>query len=343
MLPSAVSMKETGKIPRRTARLAACALVLFLTACASPWSGDRLVAGRVDGPPTESQWDQAVPLDVTVWKGNVHEPPELVAIDSETSHRSSADCHHGPSSSDPVQVRLAALASDTQLYLRVTWRDHTRDQDNGRWEKAAGEWEAWPGADDGVAILWGVADSGPMRCQRSCHMMEVDVYDGGTQMRLGMRHDGDGILDLWRWRAGITGPYLLADDMVVDREGKRGDEGQVLAEENRRPGKPGPLVSRGDGAPYYLVTAPRDREAQVKAQGMWDRGRWQVTFRRSLDTGDRDDVVFLPGAAIPFGISVFDNTRTEHHVTETGFNLVFAAPVAMAGTKGEDPYETNDF
>jgi hypothetical protein len=318
-------------------------LSVLLSACSNPWSGDTLVAGRIQDYPTEADWARAVPLDVEVWRGNVHLPPEIVSIDSETTHTSSAGCHHGPSVSDPVPARFMALASDSHLYLRVIWDDRTADEDTGYWEEEEEGWVARPGADDGFAILWGEPGSGTMRCQQSCHMMEVDVYDGGTQMRMGMRHDGGGVQDLWRWRASVTGPWSLADDMVVDAGGKRGDEGRVLSRENRREDGPGPAGLVGSKAPYYLSSLPAGRQAQVRAESSWRKGKWQVTFTRQLDTGDPDDVLFLPGGTVPFGISVFDNTWTEHHVAESGLKLVFADGRKANGPRGDDPYEPVDF
>jgi hypothetical protein len=262
--------------------------------------------------------------------GNVNIRPEIVALDQETSHRSTAQCHHGPANSDPVKVRMKAFYNDRELYLKVRWSDATVDRDLGFWEKGPAGWLARPRADDGLAVLWGVARGGvagggvtgdgdgpekEFRCQRACHMMEVDVYDGGTQMRMEMRHDGAEVLDMWRWRAGVTAPFNRADDMVVDREGKRGDEGQVLLTTVHDP--------RGSGTvPYREVQRPAGRQGHVKAESRWVDGWWEVLFIRDLDTSDPDDTVFMPGLAVPFSISIFDSTITEHHVLDTSADLV---------------------
>ena len=301
-------------------------LLAFLTAavpalagCGGAFEGEVLAALPVAAEPTEADWERAVPLDLSVWMGNVHERPEVVALDRETSHRSTAQCHHGADNSRPVPVRLMALYSPSDLFLRVKWADPTPDRDLGTWIFEGGKWARSPAADDGVAFLWGPPEEGRIRCQESCHMREVDVYDGGTQMRMAMARSGPGILDLWRWRSAVTGPFGLADDMMVDSEGKRGDEGQVqpvpLRQEDLGPG----IEARE--IPAFLAEPVSGRQAQVAAAGSWSAGHWQVTFRRALNTGDTADLPFEPGRSYPFGMSVFDSTWLEHHVSDRGMEL----------------------
>lgn len=321
--------------------------IMLFSGCSSPFAGDTLVAQSIVGDPEEEDWERAVPLDLTVWMGNVNIPKEIVALDMDTSHRSTPECHHGPSTSDPVNVRIQALYNREELFVLLRWPDQTQDQDLGVWEMGPEGWAARPGADDGIALLWeaggeavgGIAveptgsrsEEDPFRCQNACHMLEVDVYDGGTKMRMGMKAPDGQAMDLWRWRAFVTGSFGLADDMVIDETGKRGDEGQILPLVNRSSTAPGPERVSGSVepyvAPYYIVEAPTGRQGDVKAEGRWDRGLWEkgswnILLRRALDTTDPDDVVFSPGDRVPFSVSVFDNTFSEHHVSGSSAMLV---------------------
>jgi len=164
-------------------------------------------------------------------------------------------------------------------------------------------------------------------------MMEVDVYDGGTKMRMGMKSPNGQAMDLWRWRASVTGPYGLADDMVIDKNGKRGDGGQVLPSINSSstsagperfgdPGGVGPGRVIGSVAPYYIVEAPRGRQADVRAEARWENGMWHVLLKRALNTADPDDAAYRAGDRVPFSVSVFDNTFSEHHVSAGSAQLV---------------------
>lgn len=307
---------------------------LFVSGCSSPFGGSTLVALPVDGEPGPEDWEKAVPLDMRVWMGNVNIPEEVASLDLETSHRSTPECHHGPSTSDPVDIRIQALYNREELFLLLRWTDQTRDAQLGSWQLGPEGWIARPRADDGVAILWMPleeraeepagpgGEAGAFRCQSACHMREVDVYDGGTKMRMEMRSARGKKMDLWRWRAAVTEPYGLADDMVIDDRGKRGDEGQVLPLENRSPSAAGPKQASGSAAPYYLVEEPRGRQREVKAAGLWEGGRWQLLLKRALVTDDPDDVPYVPGGSMPFSLSVFDNTFTEHHVMDGSAVLV---------------------
>lgn len=320
-------------------------LLALLTAagCSGPFTGRELAALPVAREPTGEDWEKTVPLVVEAWMGNVHERPEIVALDRETSHRSTAQCHHGPSESDPVEVRLQALYSREEIFILAQWEDRTRDTDLGHWEKMAGGWAATPGADDGIALLWGPAVEGEFRCQSACHMVDVEVFDGRREMQMRMMFAGEGIADLWRWRSGVTAPFGLADDMAVDRDGKRGDEGQALILENHPPPTDAEAAAEGMTIPYVLIEPPGGDQADVRADGSWDRGHWKVLFRRRLVTGDGDDRVFTAGDRFGFGLGVFDNTFRDHHVVQEGLELRLVAAQGGALNEGKERYEPLDF
>ena len=319
------------------------ALVLAATSCTGPFEGRELVALHVDGQPTREDWERAVPLVVKAWMGNVHERPEIVALDRETTHRSTPQCHHGPSESEPVEVRLQALFTGDEVFVLARWEDRTRDTSLGRWEKAAGGWAAAPDADDGIAIMWGPEGQRDFRCQNTCHMVDVDVFDGSREMRMRMMVPGEKIADLWRWRSRVTAPFGVADDMVVDRDGQRGDEGQVLTRENRPPEIRGNASSGEGPVPFFLVERPRGDQAQVRTVSSWERGWWTVLFQRRLVTGDGDDRNFSEGDRLEFSVGVFDNTFREHHVVKDGLELRMGVPDRLSSLRERELYEPLDY
>ncbi|MFA6149020.1 MAG: ethylbenzene dehydrogenase-related protein [bacterium] len=303
-----------------------------------------LAALPVAGEPSESDWAKAIPLDLTVWKGNIHLRPEIVTLDSETSHTSTAACHHGTANSPPVAVKLMALYSPEEIFLRAAWDDATSDGPGalGEWvRKKNGSWTARFGADDGFAIMWGSPGEKGFRCQTSCHMIDVGISGSATLMQLKMIAPSGKRYDLWRWRGGITAPFGAADDMVVDNAGKRGDEGQVLPLLNRREdGNPARTKEGGEAAPYYLTEAPHGSEADVKARGGWKDGRYSVVLRRRLVTGNPGDIAFRGTAGeIPFSIAVFDYTFREHHVNAGSFRLRLAVPAKKSKEVERDPMD----
>lgn len=319
-------------------------LPLLLSGCADPFAGRTLAALPVAGEPSESDWARAIPLDVTAWKGNVHLRPEIVTLDSETSHKSTAACHHGPANSPPVPVRLLALYSPEEIFLRAAWEDATPDGPEalGGWvRKADGSWTARFGADDGLAIMWGSPGEKEFRCQTSCHMVDVGISGPATLMTMKMIAPSGKRYDLWRWRGGVTAPFGTADDMVVDNAGKRGDEGQVLPLENRLEDGTPARTKAGEGvAPYYITEAPRESEADVGAAGGWKDGRYSVMLRRRRVTGTPGDVAFRGTAEeIPFSVAVFDYTFREHHVSAGSYLLRLAVPARKSKEVERDPMD----
>jgi hypothetical protein len=69
--------------------------------------------------------------------------------------------------------------------------------------------------------------------------------------------------------------------------------------------------------PGYILDRPLGSRGDVDAAGTWQEGRWVVVLRRALDTEHKDDVVFVPQQALPFGVAVLDNAGdTKHKVAE---------------------------
>ncbi len=314
---------------------------LLLSGCADPFAGRTVAALPIAGDPVESDWAKAVPLDLTVWKGNIHIRPETVALDSENSHKSTAACHHGTANAPPVPVRLLALYSPREIFLRVAWEDPTPDGPAATGSgapKTYGSRAVFAGADDGVAVMWGFPGEKEFRCQKSCHMVDVGIAGSATLMQMKMIAPSGKRYDLWRWREGATAPFGAADDMVVEEAGKRGDEGQVLPRESRR--EDGNPARAEAGETCYLTEAPRGSEADVGAVGGWKEGRYSVVLRRRLVTGDPGDIAFAGAEAIPFSLAVFDHTFREHHVSPETFRLRLAVP---AKTKREVTLDPMDF
>ncbi len=313
-------------------------LAPLATGCADPFAGDTLTALPVEGEPSEAEWDRAVPLRMEVWKGNVHLRPEVVALDQETSHKSTAACHHGTDNSAPVQVEVTALWSPRYLYFRVRWQDPTRDEALGWWEREGAGWVGRADDDDGVGILWGIPGEEGHRCQRNCHMEDVGLRDRATLLQMKMRTAPAGTYDLWRWRAASTAPFASADDMAVGIAGRVGDAGQTLPREQEPP-----PAATGASAPRFLPQPPTGREADVAADSAWEDGWWTVTFRRALETGDPADLAHREGETVPFGVAVFDHTSLEHHVATEPRLLRLGVRGAPPPAREKDKRDDQDF
>lgn len=76
------------------------------------------------------------------------------------------------------------------------------------------------------------------------------------------------------------------------------------------------------GIPGYVIGSPDGSAADITGQSNTDYSRvdnadlrrtfYRVMIRRALDTGNSDDVRFVPGEAYPFGVALMDNDGINH-------------------------------
>lgn len=310
---------------------------------------DRLYALRLAQPPGEGDWQKALPRIVMVRGGRPHKLASFAEIDEDTVHTSTASCHHGSRLPDPIQVDMRAFYTDRDLYLRLTWKDATADRSLMEWVADESGWRNTGSQEDGFGLMWDAKGTFPrFTCSYACHIKDFGVsrssFHASNKMKLA---EGDGWLDLWNWKADRTARFDFADDRFLDKEGMQGDlPGELFLPnsrlarehkdiqpfgENDRPmvdGRALPVAesppSAGSRAPGYLVDRPAGGRADVAATAEHRAGRWVVTLRRALDTGDPHDAVFRPGdpQGVRFGLAVMDHTLFEHYASTVTEHLL---------------------
>lgn len=313
---------------------------------------DRLYALKLASPPVEADWQKALPRLVTVRGGRPHKLPSFDEIDEDTVHVTTASCHHGARLPDPVQVDMRAFYTDRDLYLRLTWQDATPDRALLEWVAEAGGWKNTGGQEDGFGLMWDAAGQFPrFTCSYACHIQDFGVSRSSFHASNKMKLASEGAwLDLWNWKADRTARFNFADDRFIDHEGMKGDLPGELFRPNSRlaqssgEGLPAeafgttdqPLYDAdsrllrdrsfppGSRVPGYLVDRPAGGRADVAAAAEHRNGRWHVTLRRALATGDARDVKFVPGdaAGVVFGLAVMDHTLFEHYASTVTERLV---------------------
>ena len=104
--------------------------------------------------------------------------------------------------------------------------------------------------------------------------------------------------DVWVWRAGRTDPIGYADDMFWSSNDTERSLGKVLAsgDVHADAGQLG-WYSRfqssfvGAEVKRFFTRNPLGSCADVRASGVWDRGKWEVVFSRPVHTEYDDDIV----------------------------------------------------
>lgn len=327
-----------------------CACLLILGTACREIPADRLYALYLDRAPTAADWERALPRTVTVKGGRVHKLNPLPDIDEDTVHTTTASCHHGAALPDPLPVDMRAFYNDGYLYLRLSWRDATRDDTMRPWRYDGRRWINEPRFEDGLGLLFdGERHFQGFSCSYACHIDNFGVSGANfhASNRMKLAREGSR-LDLWNWKASRTARFGFADDRYLDAQGMHGDVPGELFLENSRArleqqvateifGEHDSPLTDGDGrpvgkefravgsvAPGYITERPVGGRGDIAASGGWQDGRWIVVLRRALATGDPHDVVFVPGAerGVAFGLSIMDDTLKEHYASTSKEQLV---------------------
>jgi hypothetical protein len=313
-------------------------------------SADRLYALKLGHPPESVEWERALPRVVTVRGGRPHKLTNFAEIDDDSVHVTTASCHHGSRLPDPIEVDMRAFYTDRDLYLRLAWNDATPDRALMDWVYDGTRWNNSASQEDGFGLMWEPAgEFARFTCSYACHIKDFGVNRSSFHASNKMRLAQEGTwLDLWNWKAGRTACYDFADDRFLDKDGMKGDHPDEIFQPNSRVAKAGteggqpfgeddqPVYDgerrllgaggypAGSRVPGYLVDRPTGGRADVAATAEHRGGRWIVTLRRALNTGDQHDVPFLPGDAqgVAFGLAVMDHTLFEHYASTVTEKLV---------------------
>lgn len=332
-------------------------VLLVLVAGCGEIPADRTYALWLDHAPNEQDWDRALPRLVDVRGGRPHKLRTFSDIDEDTVHTSTASCHHGSRLPEPVAVDVRAFYTDRELFLRLSWEDATRDQAMQDWRFDGEKWQNTGVLEDGFGLLWDArGEFNNFSCSYACHISDFGVnkasFHASNKMRMTQK---DSWLDLWNWKAARTAILGFADDRYLNFDGMHGDTPGELFTENSRarlennseikpfddgdapvydadrlPADEG-FKAPGSIAPGYLVKRPVGGRADVLAVSRHAGGRWTVTLRRVLQTGDSHDVVFVPGdeMGVAFGLALMDHSLYEHYASSTIERLVLLKAEAV--------------
>ena len=325
-------------------------LLFFLPLGCTDLEPPQLVALELGHAPTDADWKAALPKTVHVKGGRLNKVDPLPAIDQDTVHTSTASCHHGSSLPEPIGVDLRAFYTAENLYLRLSWRDVTRNDNMRGWTYTGDAWQSSGEMEDGIGILWDIQNKYPeFTCSYACHLDDFGVsgqsFRGHNRMKLFKEGPQ---LDLWNWKAGRTGRLAFADDRFVDAKGMQGDQPGELFHANSlfqvRPQIEDEIFGPGDRplydfdgnaidgqlatvfsrAPGYLTDPPAGDRAHIRASAVWQDGRWVLILQRALITQSARDVQFEPSLSrgYSFGLALMDNSLYEHYASTLPLDLV---------------------
>jgi hypothetical protein len=254
----------------------------------------------------------------------------------------------GSATKQGVDVQAQALYNSTDIWFRVSWPDATQTVDRF-WQYDGKKWTS-VGSEDRLALLWEITPLDRFQthgCTALCHNPVADPIAKWYMVTPA----ADGRADNWQWLAGRTNPVGQFDDKYLvgalpdpastgssfvndttDSGGYTNNRtadglGPAKMQDPAKPASAGPgflLASEavaidptkfkaGDKVPRDLLSPVVGSRGDIAAKGVWANGMWTVVFHRKLDTGNTDDIQFIAGRTIPFGLAVFDNASGFNH------------------------------
>ncbi|MBU1852430.1 MAG: hypothetical protein KJ957_00105 [Candidatus Omnitrophica bacterium] len=251
-------------------------VLVYLFVSNTSYGDQRVVAEKItqapviDGKPDESLWE------------------EVQAI---VSHDDIAD----------IDITLKAAYTDEEIFFLVTFPDpdESRMHKEWIWDKDADMYKTGPSREDTFVFKWNMEPA----------PVDLSVYS-----------DDPYITDVWFWKACRTDPVGFADDKIQalaliknpkarELTSKSGSTMylQRLGDEGRAAYKDVLFIEyKGDIVPNFENQTPTGSRADIRAKGSWSSGRWAIEFRRLLNTGNADDIQFVPGKSYQFGITRYE-------------------------------------
>ena len=238
-------------------------------------------------------------------------------------------------------VTLQAAYDDEFIVFRAEWEDATETLLKEAWTWDGNAWAQSEEDEDRLMITWPIGNNAAFAskgCGAACH-----VSEDGTSAWMGSDSE-DVTYDNWHWKSARTNAVGYADDQWWGVKGDDEETGRKndakdsggytdnVTEDGSGPafmssegtsaififkGKEIPIdtasLKAGDRIPAFVIEPAVGSRGDVEAIGTYQDGKWILVIRRALNTGNDDDVEFIPNKPLPFGMSVLDNGGDANH------------------------------
>ncbi|MEH6471515.1 MAG: ethylbenzene dehydrogenase-related protein [Halopseudomonas sp.] len=216
------------------------------------------------------------------------------------------------------QVLIKAGHFDNQVFFYLEWHDDTEDLTHKPyvWDNQQQRYIQGTKREDRLALQFEISGE-----------FDADWISGK-----------EFIADMWHWKSyrsnslglahdkltQISKSSLLRSHRATSRDGtplyllRPSDAGNPLYTSQRYR-----HYSADEMPKYKLLDNASGSVTDIKANGIWKKGRWQLIMSRQLNTGHSDDVVFELGKKVRGGIAIFDHSENHQHMVSETLNFQF--------------------
>ncbi len=253
--------------------------------------------------------------DQTIVSKKVTSGPSIDGVGNDKAWSSAKEySSHDPLSKVDFKIKTVYTATHIYFLVSYTDKDESINHKSWVWNKGAEMYKKGPDREDALCF-------------------KFNMIGKSVDLRLG---DDEYMSDLWFWKACRSNPAGYLDDktqqlsstklpksskvtshsgktMYLIRKadaGKSSYKGSVLAD------------YKGDIVPNYTTRTPQGSRADVKGKGVWKNGMWTIEISRKLNTGNKDDITFVPGKMYQFGLSRYEiaGKKKNPKISEPLFN-----------------------
>ena len=147
----------------------------------------------------------------------------------------------------------------------------------------------------------------------------IQAYEPGSEqeetLSIILQSENSDITDVWCWRAARTNPAGKADDMFFDKKGKLNFDSGTICWYSRFFGN-----YVGEALPRFYIHSPAGSAGDVNASGEYNGKTLTIEFSRDLDTGNFDDIQFLPGHS--YKIAILRTRVTQDIISQIHFTKI---------------------
>lgn len=201
-----------------------------------------------------------------------------------------------------LEIEIKAVYTADSLALLVQYPDTTENRMHKPliWDASTGLYKVGPQREDAMIFKWNMDPFATDLTLQSNKPYKADIWYWKSYRSDHAGYADDKFQIYSKFKVGKKNKTLLSKDGTVFHFSRHGDDGKSTYESLS------PTEYSGDTIAGYSLRTPLGSRADIRAKGVWRNNRWTIEFSRKLDTGNADDVRFLPGQSFLFGVSRYE-------------------------------------